>query len=236
MNDPSRWGGLKVHAPRAEQPPRDSADPRRRQAFANVATRQPAAPPKPGALPSPSLTKAASKAPPPALSAESPGGSRGRTEPTDVPLPSGEPPPSDAEPRVAGPDLVSHEGAEQGEVDLACDAPERLGPLHAALAIVDAAPGDLGLALVAYLSSTVTSFCNNAAVRDADGWSISIQLNGNILCATTLHLRLTLHWLILRFECADAQARRLVLAHRAALTEALVAAVSPRREVSVDVD
>ena len=92
------------------------------------------------------------------------------------------------------------------------------------------------LALVAYLASTVTEFCNNPDVHTGDGWNVRMTLNENFLPSTTLHLSLSLHWLLLRFECGDARAKAVIAVHRGALQSALEDAVSPRREVSIDCD
>lgn len=87
-----------------------------------------------------------------------------------------------------------------------------------------------------YLSYMVNEFCNNEAVLDGGEWRISIPLSNRILPATTLHLTLSSNWLILRFQCDDASAKRLISAHRKHLGKTLEAAVAPRREVSIEVD
>lgn len=93
-----------------------------------------------------------------------------------------------------------------------------------------------GGAVVRYLASTVVDFCNDPAVQDGDGWSVRMSLNETVLPSTTLHLSLSRHWLLLRFECDDLGAKRAVSLHREALQVALEQAVSPRREVSIDID
>lgn len=91
-------------------------------------------------------------------------------------------------------------------------------------------------AIVRYLAATVADFCNDPDVHAGDGWTVRLLLNDTILPSTTLHLSLSLHWLLLRFECGDAQSKELINAHRDALQHALEEAVSPRREVSIDLD
>jgi hypothetical protein len=93
-----------------------------------------------------------------------------------------------------------------------------------------------GLAVVDYLAATVTGFCNAPGVSSSDGWRVRIDLNADILPATTLHLNLSPHWLLLRFECADAHAKSLVCTHQNRLVTALDNALSPRRDISIDID
>lgn len=222
MTTPARWAGLKVHAPNGEQPAREHADARRRQAFARVSAPAATTPPPP-----PRPTARTGSAAPPAHAKDT-RGAGDRAAPTVAPQAPAGMPVGEAEPAATGHAAVS--GAQPMWAE-----PDQTAPLEAAPPIEDPQESGLGAALVAYVSNTVTSFCNNPAVRDADGWHIRIELNAHILAATTLHLKLTLNWLILRFECRDAQARNLVSAYRVPLTEALEAAVTPRREVSIDV-
>jgi type III secretion control protein HpaP len=90
--------------------------------------------------------------------------------------------------------------------------------------------------IVNYVAATVSNFCNDPAVRSSDGWAVRLALNSTILPATTLHLRLSLHWLLLRFDCGDAQSRQVIALHHGTLQSALEDALVPRREVSIDLD
>lgn len=93
-----------------------------------------------------------------------------------------------------------------------------------------------GASVVRYLAATVADFCNHPAVHAGDGWTVRLVLNENILPSTTLHLSLSLHWLLLRFDCGDAQSKGVISAHCSTLQSALEDAVSPRRDVSIDID
>ncbi len=221
MNTPLRWGGLKVHAPREGAPPPERNDRRRRPALPAADKRPPAVVAGPG-------TRQAPAAPPePATRRRAAGDARAR--PPAVPLPDG------GLPADTGPDVEAVD-ASAGWVPPAGSRPEPTQAVSGPSATEDPDDAAAGRALVAYVSGRVAAFCNNPAVREADGWHIRIELSDSILASTTLHLKLTLHWLILRFECRDALARRLVLAHGPSLKEALEGLVSPRRDISLDVD
>jgi type III secretion control protein HpaP len=90
--------------------------------------------------------------------------------------------------------------------------------------------------LVDYIAATVTRFCNDSAVRDGDGWQVRIALRPDVLPATTLHLSLSPHWLLLRFESSDERSRHLLSSHRETLEASLDAALVPRRGVSITCD
>jgi type III secretion control protein HpaP len=232
MNTPFRWGGLKVHASKDDTPTPDNADRRRRLAFAGAGKHQPAVATRPVLLRA--SAKAASDGMPAAYVQPALVGRR-RGEPEALPQ-APEHPPADA---AALPEAEPGPAASLDPGSWFVPAhgePVNAQPLHAAAEVAETDEAQAGQALVAYIAGTVSAFCNNPAVRDADGWHIRIRLNDSILSSTTLHLKLTLHWLILRFECRDALARRLVLAQGPRLIEALEAMVSPRREVSMDVD
>jgi Type III secretion protein (HpaP) len=115
--------------------------------------------------------------------------------------------------------------------------PDRVG---AAAAVEAARPAPLGdpldLRMVEYIATTVTRFCNDSAVRDGDGWQIRIALRADVLPATTLHLSLSPHWLLLRFETADERSRHLLSSHRETLESSLDKALVPRRDVSITCD
>ena len=127
-----------------------------------------------------------------------------------------------------------------GDVEPADEMPlSALPPVPAPTATPEVAalePDVNGGAIVRYLASTVADFCNDPAVQEGDGWSVRMALNETVLPSTTLHLRLSHHWLLLRFECDDQGAKRAVSLHREALHLALEEAVTPRREVSIDID
>ncbi len=90
--------------------------------------------------------------------------------------------------------------------------------------------------LVDYLASTITGFCNDNAVRHGDDWRVRIDLNPAILPSTTLALNLSPHWLLLRFECTEIGVKNLISTHTKSLNEALENAISPRREISIEID
>lgn len=90
--------------------------------------------------------------------------------------------------------------------------------------------------LIEYIATTVTRFCNESAVLDGDGWQIRIALRADILPATTLHLSLSPHWLLLRFETSDERSRHLLSVHQETLKTSLDVALVPRRDVSITCD
>ena len=121
-------------------------------------------------------------------------------------------------------------GADRFDRAQAATAPPGASEVDAAQA---AAPGN---GIVRYLAATVTEFCNDPAVHAGDGWTVRLVLDENILPSTTLHLSLSLHWLLLRFDCGDAQSKEVISAHLGTLQGALQEAVVPRRDVLIDFD
>jgi type III secretion control protein HpaP len=90
--------------------------------------------------------------------------------------------------------------------------------------------------LVASVGRTIARFCNERAVNESEGWQVRIPLRPEMLPATTLDLRVSPHWLQLRFETEDARSRDLVLRHRDALGRMLDEALQRRREIAITVD
>jgi Type III secretion protein (HpaP) len=111
-----------------------------------------------------------------------------------------------------------------------------LAKLDSASEVREPEPAANGRAVVRYLASTVADFCNDPAVQASEGWRVRIALNEELLPSTLLHLSLSLHWLLLRFECGDERSKAAISAHREALQSALEEVVAPRREVSIDID
>lgn len=102
---------------------------------------------------------------------------------------------------------------------------------------VEAAQADpRGHGIISYVTATISNFCNDPEVQANDGWTVRLSLNETILPSTTLHLSLSRQWLLLRFECGDAQSRQVIAQHRDTLQTALEEAIAPRREVSIDLD
>lgn len=102
---------------------------------------------------------------------------------------------------------------------------------------IDAVQADRrGHLITKYVAATVSNFCNDPAVQDGDGWTVRLALNEAILPSTTVHLSLSLHWLLLRFDCGEARSRQVIAQHRGTLQIALEEAIVPRREVSIDFD
>lgn len=102
---------------------------------------------------------------------------------------------------------------------------------------IDAVQADQrGHLITKYVAATVSNFCNDPAVQDGDGWTVRLALNEAILPSTTVHLSLSLHWLLLRFDCGEARSRQVIAQHRGTLQIALEEAIVPRREVSIDFD
>ncbi len=126
-------------------------------------------------------------------------------------------------------------GADRFDRAQAATAPPLPTP-HGASAVDVTPPAAPGNAIVRYLAATVTEFCNDPAVHAGDGWTVRLVLDEQILPSTTLHLSLSLHWLLLRFDCGDAQAKEVISAHLDTLQGALEEAVAPRRDVSIDFD
>jgi Type III secretion protein (HpaP) len=93
-----------------------------------------------------------------------------------------------------------------------------------------------GHSIIEYVAATVRNFCNDPDVQANDGWTVRLSLNENILPSTTLHLSLSLHWLLLRFDCGDAQSRQVIAKHRDTLQTTLEETIAPKREVSIDFD
>jgi hypothetical protein len=118
---------------------------------------------------------------------------------------------------------------------------EEVAPLEIEPALVDRAhevipltpddPRELNIAQ--YLAQTVSRFCNNQAVGGEEGWQVQITLRPDVLNLTTMHLSLTPHWLQIRFDIHDTQARGLVIRHQKSLETMLDSTVVPRREVSI---
>ena len=121
---------------------------------------------------------------------------------------------------------------DEAQATAARPLPEPPGACEVGAVQVDAP----GASVVRYLAATVADFCNHPAVHAGDGWTVRLVLNENILPSTTLHLSLSLHWLLLRFDCGDAQSKEVISAHCSALRSVLEDAVSPRRDVSIDID
>lgn len=113
-------------------------------------------------------------------------------------------------------------------------------PVGDALPVGDVLPvGDSHAAdhaIAHYLARTVLDFCNDGAVRGGDGWQVSMPLRGDLLPATTLHLSLSRHWLLLRFVSHDERARCLVLLHQKSLQTMLQETLEPKREVAITFD
>jgi Type III secretion protein (HpaP) len=102
---------------------------------------------------------------------------------------------------------------------------------------IEAAQADpRGHLIVNYVAATISNFCNDKDVQATDGWTVRLLLDESILTATTVYLSLSLHWLLLRFDCGDPESRQVIAQHRGTLQTALEEAIVPRREVSIDID
>ena len=102
---------------------------------------------------------------------------------------------------------------------------------------IEAAQADPnGRRVIEYVAATISNFCNDKDVQSTDGWTVRLLLDESILASTTVHLSLSLHWIVLRFDCGDAQSRQVIAQHCGALQTALEEAIVPRREVSIDLD
>ncbi len=123
----------------------------------------------------------------------------------------------------------------------------RLNELQTPVQLPSSKPGDAseieaaqadphGRLIIDYVAATICNFCNDKDVQATDGWTVRLSLDESILTSTTVHLNLSLHWLLLRFDCGDAQSRQVIAQHRGALQTALEEAIVPRREVSIDLD
>jgi type III secretion control protein HpaP len=88
-------------------------------------------------------------------------------------------------------------------------------------------------ALAQYLADTVACFCNDPAVSRSEGWQVSMPLNARILVGTTLHLSLSPHWCLLRFDTADEKSRALISKEETSLRDMLEESLRPRREVGI---
>lgn len=88
-------------------------------------------------------------------------------------------------------------------------------------------------ALVQYLADTVACFCNDPAVSCSEGWQVSMPLNARILVGTTLHLSLSPHWCLLRFDTADEKSLALISKEETSLRDMLEESLRPRREVGI---
>ncbi|AKJ27816.1 type III secretion system protein SctP [Caldimonas brevitalea] len=121
---------------------------------------------------------------------------------------------------------------------------QELAPVESSSAADRAASGEVGAATavqwsraderrVAYVVDTVARFCNDRAVANSDGWQVSMKLRPDVLPETVLHLGLSPHWLLLRFDIHDEQALALVFSHREQLVERLEAALDRRRDISI---
>ena len=230
MSKPSHWGSLKVYAPEPATPQRSAGSERQRHAFATIVNQTPAGPGRPSASVSvrkPMHVAVSVQEVRTRQLAQSHVGSHRAERATDEVVPTAV--------DVFECSAPLEKSAVLGPVHSFPLGEEAL-PLHAALALLEADAAEQGRTLIAHLTTTVTDFCNNPAVRESEAWHISISMNDRILAATTLHMKLTLHWLILRFECRSEQAKHLILKHKASLSESLEAIVSPRRDISIDVD
>jgi Type III secretion protein (HpaP) len=116
---------------------------------------------------------------------------------------------------------------ESTEVDSVTAAAAAL-PVDAAVRpVVDAAQ---------YVAQTVSSFCNDPAVGQSDGWQISLELDADVLRDTRLDVSLSRQWLVLRFRIGDEQTKSVVLGHQVLLEKLLEEAVVPKREISISID
>jgi type III secretion control protein HpaP len=131
-------------------------------------------------------------------------------------------------------------------------APNEDDAVHAIEPVLDLVPADMPAsvadalrvgdshaadhAIAQYLARTVLDFCNDGAVRGGDGWQVSMPLRGDLLLATTMHLSLSRHWLLLRFVSHDERARCLVLMHQKSLQTMLQETLEPKREVAITFD
>lgn len=93
-----------------------------------------------------------------------------------------------------------------------------------------------GPAIARYLAHTVAGFCNDPAMQGTEGWQVSMPLRDDLLAATTLHLHLSPHWLLLRFDTHDEGARHLILQHQDSLQHLLDEALAPRRDIAITFD
>jgi Type III secretion protein (HpaP) len=107
-------------------------------------------------------------------------------------------------------------------------------PVADALRVGDSHAADHAIAQ--YLARTVLDFCNDGAVQGGEGWQVSMPLRGDLLPATTLHLGLSRHWLLLRFVSHEERARCLVLMHQKSLQTLLQETLEPKREVAITFD
>jgi hypothetical protein len=89
---------------------------------------------------------------------------------------------------------------------------------------------------IATLARTVSHFCNDRAVSDSEGWQVRIPLRPEVLPETTLSLSISPHWLSLRFDIGDADARGLVSRHSDELARMLETALVRTREISITFD
>lgn len=144
------------------------------------------------------------------------------------------------------------DGKSSSLIDTAADSDlgrdtHRLNELQTSVQPPSSKPGDVseieatqvdprGHLIVDYVAATISNFCNDKDVQATDGWTVRLLLDESILTSTTVHLSLSLHWLLLRFDCGDAQSRQIIAQHRDALQTALEEAIVPRREVSIDLD
>jgi hypothetical protein len=89
------------------------------------------------------------------------------------------------------------------------------------------------LAVAKYLADTVIGFCNDPAVSHGEGWQVSMPLHAKVLSGTTLHLSLSQHWCLLRFDTIDEKSRDLIFKEEKSLTSILEEALRPRRQVNI---
>jgi hypothetical protein len=88
-------------------------------------------------------------------------------------------------------------------------------------------------AVAKYLADTVIGFCNDPAVSHSEGWQVSMPLHAKVLSGTTLHLSLSQHCCLLRFDTIDEKSRDLIFKEEKSLKTILEEALRPRRDVSI---
>jgi type III secretion control protein HpaP len=159
------------------------------------------------------------------------------------PPPQGAPPPSArdagaaADPAKRGdrsPQAAPHSSAESGHqagAQASSAAAGAAAPVHS-VAVAD----PQGHHAIKYVAKTITRFCNDDAVRTANNWQVSIVLRPDVLADTKLHLGISPHWLLLRFETHDHASRAVICRHQESLEEMLDEAVVPRRDISIWID
>ena len=86
------------------------------------------------------------------------------------------------------------------------------------------------------VSAAISSFCNDRAVGNSDGWQVQMELRPDVIADTTLNLSLSPHWLVLRFHARNEVSQDLLSKGQQDLVSSLENSLVRKREISISFD